>query len=76
MASKPWNWCVQPSRYLATILVFTYIYEIFISRSFRSCLLSYLLAQLGDPFDVVFMDCMMPVMDGPTAAREMKAVGR
>ena len=35
-----------------------------------------LLPQLGNPFDVVFMDCMMPVLDGPSAAKEMKSIGR
>lgn len=27
------------------------------------------------PFDVIFMECCMPVMDGPTAAREMVRLG-
>ena len=25
--------------------------------------------------DAIFMDCVMPVMDGPTAAREMRSIG-
>ena len=26
-------------------------------------------------YDAIFMDCIMPIMDGPTAAREMLAIG-
>lgn len=29
----------------------------------------------GEPFDAVFLDCMMPVLDGPSAVTQMKAMG-
>ena len=31
--------------------------------------------QRAKPFDMVFLDCEMPVMDGPTTVRELRAMG-
>lgn len=36
----------------------------------RSSLLS-----SNEPFDAVFLDCLMPIMDGPTIARELRRMG-
>ena len=36
-----------------------------VGNSFRS----------GKAFDAIFMDCIMPIMDGPTAAREILSIG-
>ena len=46
-----------------------------VSRCYSACS-SPPVSLRADPFDAVFMDCMMPVMDGPTAAKAMFAAGK